>query len=401
MLGALHTIVIEKPRSVLRAFVQTESAGGIVLMLAAAAALVVANSALAPDYFSVLKSYVGGLSVLHWINDGLMAIFFLLVGLEVKREVLDGQLSTWERRLLPGAAAIGGMIAPALIFVAINNGSPGTLRGWAIPAATDIAFALGVLALLGSRVPVSLKVFLTAVAIIDDLGAIIIIALFYTAELNVPALGGVAGLLAVLAILNRQRVTSLWPYIIIGAVIWYLMLLSGVHATLAGVAVAMTIPLESAPGAPDRAESPLHRLEHAITGWVAFAVVPIFGFANAGLSFAGVEARMLLDPLPLGIATGLFVGKQVGVFGVIWAMKRMGLVDYPAHASAAQVYGISLLCGIGFTMSLFIGGLAFTSGYFLDEVKMGVLGGSLVSALVGSFVLLFAKRAPHPESLRL
>jgi NhaA family Na+:H+ antiporter len=401
MLGALHTMVIEKPQSVLRAFVQTESAGGIVLMLAAAAALVVANSALAPDYFSVLKSYVGGLSVLHWINDGLMAIFFLLVGLEVKREVLDGQLSTWERRLLPGAAAIGGMIAPALIFVAINNGSPGTLRGWAIPAATDIAFALGVLALLGSRVPVSLKVFLTAVAIIDDLGAIIIIALFYTAELNVPALGGVAGLLAVLAILNRQRVTSLWPYLIIGAVIWYLMLLSGVHATLAGVAVAMTIPLAPAPGAPDRAESPLHRLEHAIAGWVAFAVVPIFGFANAGLSFAGVEARMLLDPLPLGIAAGLFLGKQVGVFGVIWAMKRMGLVDYPAHASATQVYGISLLCGIGFTMSLFIGGLAFTSDHYLDEVKIGVLGGSLVSALFGSLVLLFAKRAPHPELLGL
>jgi NhaA family Na+:H+ antiporter len=401
MLGALHTMVIEKPRSVLRAFVQTESAGGIVLMLAAAAALVVANSALAPDYFSVLKSYVGGLSVLHWINDGLMAIFFLLVGLEVKREVLDGQLSTWERRLLPGAAAIGGMIAPALIFVAINNGSPGTLRGWAIPAATDIAFALGVLALLGSRVPVSLKVFLTAVAIIDDLGAIIIIALFYTAELNVPALGGVAGLLAVLAILNRQRVTSLWPYLIIGAVIWYLMLLSGVHATLAGVAVAMTIPLAPAPGAPDRAESPLHRLEHAIAGWVAFAVVPIFGFANAGLSFAGVEARMLLDPLPLGIAAGLFLGKQVGVFGVIWAMTRMRLAGYPAHASATQVYGISLLCGIGFTMSLFIGGLAFTSDHYLDEVKIGVLGGSLVSALFGSLVLLFAKRAPHPESLGL
>ena len=383
--------LIHRPRSALRAFVQTESAGGVVLMVAAAFALVVANSPLAANYFAALKTNVGPLSALHWINDGLMAIFFLLVGLEVKRELLDGQLSTWDRRVLPGAAAAGGMLAPALIFVAFNLGTPETLRGWAIPAATDIAFALGVLALIGKRVPASLKVFLTAVAIIDDLGAIIIIALFYTAQLNVTALFGALALLALLAALNRFRVRRLAPYLVIGAGVWVLMLLSGVHATLAGVAVAMTIPLTPAPAHTDDEESPLHRLEHAIAGWVAFLIVPVFGFANAGLSFAGVTPEMVTSAVTLGVAVGLVVGKQIGVFGVIWLLKAFKLADYPAHASTAQVYGVALLCGIGFTMSLFIGGLAYTSDIYLDEVKLGVLGGSFVSAVLGALVLSIAK----------
>jgi NhaA family Na+:H+ antiporter len=383
--------LVNRPRSALREFVQTESAGGLVLMFAAVAALIVANSPLADDYFAFQKLYLGPLSLLHWINDGLMAIFFLLVGLEVKRELIDGQLSTWERRLLPGAAAAGGMLLPALIFVAINWGKGETLRGWAIPAATDIAFALGVLALIGSRVPASLKVFLTAVAIIDDLGAIVIIALFYTAELDIVALGGAGALLAVLFACNRLGVRSLVPYLIVGGGVWALMLLSGVHATLAGVAVALTIPLRPGPAGPDREDSPLHNLEHAIAGWVAFAIVPIFGFANAGLSFATVTLDMVLSPVAMGIAAGLFLGKQAGVFGVVWLLEKLDLADYPAHASTAQVYGVSLLCGIGFTMSLFIGGLAYTSDVYLNEVKLGVLAGSLASGLFGAMVLSVAK----------
>lgn len=395
MAGGLRNLVIERPRSALRAFLRTESAGGIVLMAAAVAALAVANSPLSAAYFAALKTHVGPLSVSHWINDGLMAIFFLLVGLEVKRELLEGQLSTWERRVLPGAAAAGGMIVPAIIFAAFNIGDAVTIRGWAIPSATDIAFALGVLTLLGPRVPVSLKVFLTAVAIIDDLGAIAIIALFYTAELNLAALAAAVLLVALLYGFNRFGIQSLWPYMIVSAGVWTAMLLSGVHATLAGVAVALTIPLTPAhPPAHlhDDRFSPLLRLEHAIAGWVAFAIVPVFGFANAGLSFANVTADMLVSPIVLGIALGLFVGKQVGVFGVIGAMKALRLADYPAQASALQVYGVALLCGIGFTMSLFIGGLSYTSDIYLDEVKLGVLGGSLLSGIVGAAVLSIPSR---------
>lgn len=383
--------IIDRPRSALRAFLKTESAGGLVLMGAAVLALAVANSPLSESYFATLKLDVGPLSLLHWINDGLMAIFFLLVGLEVKRELLDGQLSTWERRILPGAAAAAGMIFPALIFVAFNIGSPETMRGWAIPAATDIAFALGVLALFGKRIPASLKIFLTAVAIIDDLGAIVIIALFYTAKLNLLALFGALALLALLFAFNRMRVRALLPYLVVGAGVWVLMLLSGVHATLAGVAVAMTIPLDPAPAHTDDEDSPLHRLEHAIAGWVAFIIVPVFGFANAGLSFAGVTTEMILSPVTLGIAAGLFAGKQVGVFGIVWLLNKLNLADYPANASGAQVYGVALLCGIGFTMSLFIGGLAYQSDIYLDEVKLGVLGGSLLSGVVGALVLSLAK----------
>jgi Na+:H+ antiporter, NhaA family len=395
----MHAPSGRPPASVLRRFLDSEAAGGIVLMIVAVLALVVANSPLAPGYFAVLKTYVLGLSVLHWINDALMAVFFLLVGLEIKRELTDGQLSTWPRRTLPGLAAAGGMAAPALIYVALNAGTPATLRGWAIPAATDIAFALGVLALLGPRVPVSLKIFLTALAILDDLGAVAIIAAFYTADLAIQwlALTGLA--LAALAGLNRVRVERLAPYLILGAALWFFVLKSGVHATLAGVALAFAIPVRPSPGRPDDSASPLHILEHALQPWVAFAIVPIFGFANAGVSLSGMSWATLLQPVTLGIAAGLFVGKQIGVFLTTWAAVKLRLADCPEDASWAQIYGISLLCGIGFTMSLFIGLLAFPNSPELqDAVKVGVLAGSLVSAVVGAAVLRFAPgEAPRPK----
>jgi NhaA family Na+:H+ antiporter len=383
--------------SVFRAFLKGEASGGIVLMLAAALGLIIANSTWAPAYFSVLKTYVGGLSLHHWINDALMALFFLLVGLEIKREFLDGQLSRWSQRILPGLAAVGGMVAPALIYVAFNAGHPETLRGWAIPAATDIAFALGVLALLGKRVPFSLKVFLTAVAIIDDLLAVIVIALFYTEELSLFWLGLAGVALLGLILLNRMRVRTLLPYLLIGAVLWFLVLKSGVHATLAGVALALTIPITLSPAAPDSATSPLHILEHALHPWVAFLVVPIFGFANAGVSLAGMSWAALLAPVPLGVAAGLFLGKQVGVFGVTWLAIRMRLAEKPAQATFAQIYGVSLLAGIGFTMSLFIGMLAFEDSEALQSaVKIGVLAGSLVSALCGAVVLIVSGPKARP-----
>jgi NhaA family Na+:H+ antiporter len=292
---------------------------------------------------------------------------------------------------LPGIAAAGGMAVPALIYVTLNLGTPATLRGWAIPSATDIAFALGVLALLGSRVPVSLKIFLTALAILDDLGAIAIIAAFYTEDLAPGwlALAGIA--LAVLAALNYARVERLVLYLTLGAVLWFFVLKSGVHATLAGVALALTIPTRLSPGHPDDPASPLHKLEHAIQPWVGFLIVPIFGFANAGVSLSGMSWATLLEPVTLGIAAGLFVGKQVGVFLSTWATVRLDLADCPEHASWVQVYGMSLLCGIGFTMSLFIGLLAFPmSAALQDAVKVGVLTGSLVSTLAGILVLRFA-----------
>ncbi|CAA9366168.1 MAG: Na+/H+ antiporter NhaA type, partial [uncultured Chloroflexia bacterium] len=322
-----------RPVSVLRAFLDNSASGGLVLMAAAALALVVANSPLAPAYFSGLHAYVGPLSVQHWVNDALMAVFFLLVGLEIKREVLDGQLSTWSRRILPGVAAAGGMIAPALIFVAFNWSDPATLRGWAIPAATDIAFALGVIALLGSRVPNSLKIFLTALAIIDDLGAVAIIAVFYTGDLDVAALGGAAALLALLFALNRFGVLRLWPYLALGLVLWFLVLRSGVHATVAGVLLAFAIPLRATPARPDDiVGSPLHRLEHGLHSWVTFAIIPIFGFANAGVSFAGITADKLTDHLTLGVAVGLLLGKFVGVFGTAFLTIRLGFADVPMGA---------------------------------------------------------------------
>jgi len=381
-----------RPASALRSFFASESAGGLLLLAVAALALVTANSPLSELYFGALHQKAGGLSLLHWVNDGLMALFFLLVGLEIKRELLDGELSTWSRRVLPGVCAVGGMAVPALIYIAIQQGDPATLHGWAIPAATDIAFALGILSLLGPRVPVSLKVLLTALAILDDLGAVLIIAFFYTDHITVWALAGAGAALAALIAMNRLKVMALSPYLLVGAVLWWLVLKSGVHATLAGVALALTIPLKRSVAAPDDRASPLHRLEHAIQPWVAFVVVPIFGFANAGVSLVGVSLAALLAPVPLGVAAGLFLGKQVGVFGAAWLAVKLRLADCPAHASWGQVYGVALLCGIGFTMSLFIGLLAFNRPELQDATKLGVLAGSTLSALLGALVLRIAPR---------
>jgi NhaA family Na+:H+ antiporter len=394
------TIARPRPVSLLRSFLNNEAAGGIILMAVAVLALIVANSPLAPAYFGVLKTYVLGLSVLHWINDALMAVFFLLVGLEIKREMLDGQLSTWPRRVLPGFAAVGGMAIPALIYLGVNAQNPDALRGWAIPAATDIAFALGVLALLGSRVPPSLKIFLTALAILDDLGAVVIIALFYTSDVSLAMVGASAVCLAALVALNRAGVTRLAPYLVLGAFLWFFVLQSGVHATIAGVVLALTIPLHPTPGRPEAADSPLHVLEHALHPWVAFLIVPIFGFANAGVSFEGLSPAVLLQPVPLGIALALFIGKQAGVFGFLALALRLGWADMPANATRAQCYGVAALCGIGFTMSLFIGALAFpASPALIDETKLGVLAGSLLSALLGFAILRLAPaEAPKVEA---
>ena len=390
-----------RPLSALRSFLSTEASGGQILIAVAILALIVANSPLADLYFSTLKIHVGGMSVLHWINDALMVLFFLLVGLEIKRELQDGHLSTWPRRILPGVAAAAGMLFPALIYLAINYETPETLRGWAIPTATDIAFALGILSLVRDRVPVSLKIFLTALAILDDLGAVAIIAGFYTQQLALGWLAGALAVLAVLIALNRFGVEKLTPYLVLGAVLWFFVLKSGAHPTLAGVALALCIPLRASPGAPEDARSPLHRLEHAIQPWVAFLVVPLFGFANAGVSLVGLSWSALLEPVTLGIMLGLFIGKQIGVFSTIWLAVKMGFVDRPEDATYPQIYGVCLLCGIGFTMSLFVGLLAFpTSEHLHDVVKVGVLSGSLLSTIVGLTVLRFSKGEPRFEQRR-
>ena len=388
--------------SLMRRFFDSEASGGIILMGVTVIALAVANSPLAAAYFAILKTYVLGLSVLHWINDALMAVFFLLVGLEIKREMLDGQLSTWPRRILPGIAAFGGMVAPALVYLAITWNEPQLHHGWAIPAATDIAFALGVLAILGSRVPTSLKIFLTALAILDDLGAIIIIAFFYTSDLSLPMLGAAAICLAALVAFNRFGVMALLPYLAVGAILWFFVLKSGIHATLAGVALALTIPLQPHPKKTRTEDAPLHRLEHALQPWVAYAIIPIFGFANAGVPLSGLSFDTLLSPLPLGIAMGLFIGKQVGVYAFAYAAVHLGFADMPAGATRAQCYGVALLCGIGFTMSLFIGALAFPDQPELsDATKIGVLMGSVLSALAGYVVLSLAPREqPHARAAR-
>jgi len=394
-----------RPLSALRAFLHHEASGGYVLMAAAALALVVANSPLAAGYFAALKAEFGFAigplhlreSTLHWINDGLMAIFFLLVGLEIKREVLDGQLSRPSKVILPGVAALAGVIVPALIYLAFNAGSPASRDGWAIPSATDIAFALGVLALLGKRVPSSLKIFLTAIAIMDDLAAIVIIAIFYTAQLHLVFLAAAGGVLIAMLVLNRLKVMVLWPYLLGGVVLWWLVLESGIHATLAGVALAMLIPLRKSPACPDDATSPLHRLEHALHKPVAFLIVPLFGFANAGLSFAGISPAAALDPVPLGVALGLFFGKQIGIFLTAMAIVRLRWADMPRDATVAQLYGVAVLCGIGFTMSLFIGNLAFGDPLLIDETKIGVLIGSVASAVLGMTVLRLCKPC-QPEA---
>ena len=391
---------IKPVQSALREFLRSEAAGGIILMLVVALAMVVANSPLAATYFHLIHAVTGpelspklGPMTVHlWINDALMAVFFLLVGLEIKREFIDGHLSTWADRRLPVIAAAAGMVVPAIVYLAVAGADPALVRGWAIPAATDIAFAIGVLALLGSRAPASLKLFLTTVAIVDDMGAVAIIAVFYTAELNMQALAMAGMLWLVMMTLNRLCVIQLWPYLILAALLWHATLLSGVHATIAGVMTAFAIPLRRTLAAPDAEVSPLHRLEHVLAKPVAFVIVPLFGFANAGVSLSGVDAGDLVAPLPLGIALGLFAGKQLGIFGSIWIAVKLRLAVRPKDANWMQVYGVSLLCGIGFTMSLFIGGLAFTDASKGDAVKIGVLMGSVASALCGYLLLRLAAK---------
>jgi NhaA family Na+:H+ antiporter len=387
----------------LRKFFASESAGGIVLALAALAALIASNSPLAGLYQAFTQMpgelRIGGEALvlskplIVWVNDLWMAVFFLLVGLEIKREFVAGELADRQQALLPAVAALGGMAVPALIYSAINWGDGEALRGWAIPAATDIAFAIGIVMLLGKRVPASLKVFLTAVAIIDDLGAIVVIALFYTHQLSLPMLLGAGSCLAVLALLNRAGVRRVDVYLAVGLLMWLCVLKSGVHATLAGVATALFIPMRGA-GRDEEGHSPLEALEHGLHPWVAFLILPMFAFANAGVSLAGLSFADLLDPLPLGIAAGLLLGKMVGVFGASWLLIRAGLAQRPAGASWGQFLGVSVLCGIGFTMSLFIGGLAFVGldpGYE-TRVKLGVLCGSLISGALGALILARAGR---------
>lgn len=385
--------VIQRPVEALKEFMANEAAGGLVLMAAAALALLIANSPLAGGYHAVLEAHLGPLSVEHWINDGLMAVFFLLVGMEIKREALQGELADWPSRLLPGLGALGGMVVPALIYAALNAGGRAA-HGWAIPTATDIAFALGVISLLGDRVPSGLKVFLAALAIIDDLGAVAIIAVFYSGDLQLYALLAAAGLVAVLVAMNLSGVRRLRWYLPLGVGLWLAMYASGVHATLSGVLLALTIPLRPSrrmiPIAEDaaQAESPLLRLEHALAGVVAFAIVPIFGLANAGVDLADIGPGMFLDPLTLGVAGGLLLGKPIGVTLAVALLVRFRLARLPAGSTWMQFVGVAMLCGIGFTMSLFVGLLAFAGDAILqEEVKLGILCGSLLAGLGGYAIL--------------
>ena len=383
----------------IREFVRMEAAGGIALGLAAVLALIASNSGLAAIYAVFLDLPVelrlGHLQIakplLFWINDGLMAIFFLLVGLEIKRELVEGELSSVRQAALPAIAAFGGSLVPALIYVLCNLTDAVALRGWAIPAATDIAFAVGVLSLLGARVPIGLKVFLLALAIFDDLGAIVVIAIFYTANLSAISLLLAGGVLIVMLALNRVGVTRIAPYALLGIVLWVCVLKSGVHATLAGVAMAFAIPTHAPEG-----RSPLRALEHALHPWVAFLVVPLFGFANAGVSFAGIGVGTFTEGVSLGIAAGLFIGKQLGVFGAVYASVRLGIARLPEGVSWTGIYGAGVLAGIGFTMSLFIGTLAWDTTDYAAPLRIGVLGGSLLSGVVGYVILLFACRGATP-----
>ncbi len=382
--------MIDRVSVALKDFLKQESAGGIVLIIAAALALVIANSPLAPAYFGTLETKLNvsfgafeiDKALLLWINDGLMAIFFFLIGLEVKREIIGGQLSSWDKASLPLAAAIGGMAIPALIYVGFNANSPDTIGGWAIPAATDIAFALGILSLLGPRVPVAMKALLLAIAVIDDIGAITVIALFYTGEIKIDMLigGGVA--LALLFAIGRMRIASTIPYVLLTVIMWVFVLKSGVHATLAGVTAAMMVPMVARDGS-----HMLEKMEHGLHSWVAFLIIPIFGFANAGVTLIGLSPADLLQPVPLGIALGLLIGKQVGIVGFAWVAVKAGIANLPEGVGWRKIHGLSLLAAIGFTMSLFIGNLAFDDPAQIDAVKVGVLSGSLVAAILGFLIL--------------
>jgi len=383
--------------NMMREFLKLEAASGLLVMAGAVLAMIAENSPAQSFYGQLLSVPVeirfGQFEIakplLLWVNDGLMAIFFLLVGLEIKREVLEGELSEPSRIILPAIAAVGGMAIPALIYVYFNWGDPDALNGWAIPAATDIAFALGVLSLLGNRVPESLKLFLLTLAILDDMGAIIIIAIFYTSDLSVSAL--LVSIIAIitLGILNHRRVTSLTPYIIIGVIFWAAVLKSGVHATLAGVVLAMFIPLRVT---NEDGNSPLRILEHDLHTTVAFLILPLFAFMNAGISLEGLSFNSLLDPIPLGIAAGLFAGKQLGIFGFVWTAVKLRLVKLPQEMGWLELYGLAALCGIGFTMSFFISGLAFEQDgidVILND-RIGIFMGSVLSAIVGYLVLRIA-----------
>ncbi|HEY5654605.1 MAG TPA: Na+/H+ antiporter NhaA [Woeseiaceae bacterium] len=386
-----------KPTSFIASFLKMESAAGLLLMFAALVAIVCANSPLQSLYALFLdvpvEIRVGPLEIakplLLWINDGLMAVFFFLVGLELKREFVEGELSERKTVVLPGVGAIGGMLVPAAIYAYFNSADPVAMQGWAIPAATDIAFALGVLALLGSRVPTSIKIFLTSLAIFDDIGAIIIIAIFYTSKISLPALGIAAACIIVLLQLNRRNTTSKSPYLLVGAIMWIATLKSGVHATLAGVIVAMFIPMRSK---QDPSISPLKSLEEDLHSIVAFFVLPVFAFANAGINLQGVGMAQVMHAVPTGIAAGLFVGKQVGIFGLCWLAVKLGLASLPRGVNWLALYGTAALCGIGFTMSLFIGSLAFeeTGVNLLFDERLGIIIGSLASGIVGYVVLRFA-----------
>lgn len=389
-------------------FFKMETAGGIILILSALIAIVFANTFLAPYYELLISTpveiRVGGLEIakplLLWINDGLMAVFFFMVGLELKRELLEGEFSDKRNIILPGVGAIGGMLAPALIYLYFNSNDAIAAKGWAIPAATDIAFALGVLNLLGSRVPTSLKVFLTSLAIFDDIGAILIIAFFYTSKISLTALVVVAICILVLTVLNKHNEESKSPYILIGIIMWVATLKSGVHATLAGVILAMFIPIRSKVN-PDI--SPLKSMENDLHSVVAFFVLPVFAFANAGISFSGVGFEHILHEVPVGIALGLFFGKQVGIFGLCWLFIKLKIAQLPAGMSWTGLYGTSALCGIGFTMSLFIGSLAFeeTGVNLLFDERLGIILGSFVSGVVGYSILrasLGPERSMQPNA---
>ena len=376
----------------IRAFFNLEASGGIVLALAAIAAMIIANSPLNVWYESFIHApvviQIGDFGIAkdahHWINDGLMAIFFFLVGLELKREVLVGELSNIKQIILPAAAAVGGMVMPAVVYLLFNYNEPEFWKGWAIPAATDIAFALGILSLLGSRVPNSLKVFLVSIAIFDDIGAILIIALFYTSDLSLTSLA-IAGLcLPFLYLLNRRNVTRLTPYLFIGVIMWVAVLQSGIHATLAGVVLALFIPMFDR---TDPEHSPLEELEHDLHTTVAFGILPLFAFANSGISLEGAGFAELFHSVPLGIAAGLFIGKQVGIMIMCWLVFKLGFSTMPKGMDYKQIYGAALLCGVGFTMSLFIGGLAFAGDNTLFDERLGIIMGSIVSGIAGYLML--------------
>ncbi len=378
-------------------FFKLEAASGLVLLIAAIIALVISNSNFSELYFSTLEKYlfIGinnyglKLSVHHWINDLLMAIFFFFVTLEIKREFIQGELSNFKKALLPIIAAVGGMVVPALFYVVINFGNSETLNGWAIPSATDIAFSLGILSLLGSRVPISLKIFLTALAIIDDLGAILIIAFFYSGDLSVSYLSLILVCYIFLLVLNKFGIKKFLPYLIIGAFMWYFTYKSGIHATIAGVLLASTIPHRN----KEKDFSLLIKLEHAISPYVAFIIMPIFAFANAGVSLEGLSLLSLLQPVPLGILLGLFFGKQIGVMIFSFIAVKFGIAQMPDNSNWLSLYGVSVLTGIGFTMSLFVGNLAFAENIqYIDGVKIGVLAGSLLSTIFGYFILLFSSK---------